>query len=214
MNLLHRYLELLIAHFGPQNWWPADTPFEVMVGAILTQNTAWGNVEKAIESLKKQNLLEPHALASLPSERLEEIIKPTGYYRQKTKKLKSLLGWLVARCDGSVEELKRLSAEKLRGELLGLWGIGPETADSILCYALGKPVFVVDAYTVRVWSRHGLIEEGTDYATVQVLAQKQLPDDTAVLNEAHALFVAVGKHYCRKAKPLCEECPLYEMLPL
>jgi endonuclease-3 related protein len=201
-------VDRLLAHFGPRHWWPAESPFEVMIGAVLTQNTAWGNVEKAISNLKAEKLLNPTVLAELPSEKLQELIKPTGYFRQKERKLRALLEWFIDRYDGSIDALRKVDAEKLRRELLGLWGIGPETADSILCYAVGAPVFVVDAYTVRVLARHGLVPPEADYETVQEPAHSQLPRDTAYLNEAHALFVAVGKRFCRRRLPLCTECPL------
>lgn len=213
MPNLRGYIDLLLSHFGPQHWWPAESPFEVMVGAVLTQNTAWGNVERAIANLKAAGLLEPPALAAVSEERLRDLIRPAGYFRQKARKLSALLEWFVGNYGGSIEKLRKQSQEQLREELLEIWGIGPETADSILCYALGFPVFVVDEYTTRVLSRHGLIPSGAGYDTVQELAYEQLPRDTEYLNEAHALFVAVGKNFCRPRTPQCIPCPLRGLLP-
>ncbi len=202
----------LLDHFGPQEWWPAKTPFEVMLGAVLTQNTAWRNVELAIRNLRKAGALNPSSLASLPQYRIKELIRPTGYFHQKARKLRTLLEWFIERYDGSIEQLRKLDQQQLRGELLSLWGIGPETADSILLYALSFPAFVVDAYTIRVLVRHDLVPSDAGYDEVQRLASRQLPADEKYLNEAHALFVAVGKKYCKRKQPLCENCPLKALL--
>ncbi|HUX07084.1 MAG TPA: hypothetical protein VMX35_07180 [Acidobacteriota bacterium] len=210
---LRDYVERLLAHFGPRHWWPAETPFEVMVGAVLTQNTAWTNVERAIDNLRRSNALTPEGLSSLSTEEMQEAIRPSGYFRQKEKKLRALLKWLLGRHGGDIEKLRAGETDGLRRELLELWGVGKETADSILCYALTKPVFVVDAYTIRVLSRHGVVRRGATYDEVQESAHASLPRDTAYLNEAHALFVALGKEFCLSRSPRCAGCPLEELLP-
>ena len=207
------YVERLSAHYGARHWWPAETPFEVMVGAVLTQNTAWTNVERAIDNLRQRDALTPEGMSSLSTEELQEAIRPSGYFRQKEKKLRALLKWLQGGHEGDIEKLRKGETDVLREELLGLWGVGKETADSILCYALGKPVFVVDAYTIRVLSRHGVVRRGATYDEVQSLAHEKLPRDTAYLNEAHALFVAVGKEFCLSRAPRCAGCPLEGLLP-
>ena len=203
----------LLKAFGPQHWWPGDSPFEVMVGAVLTQNTNWQNVEKAIANLRQSDLLEPRALYDVPVEELEELIRPAGYYRVKARRLRSLLEFLIHRYDGSLEAMFSTSLDTLREELLGVHGIGPETADSILLYAGGLPAFVVDAYTYRIFSRHGWIGFDTDYHAIQEYIQSGLADDAALFNEYHALLVHLGKHYCRKRGPKCAACPLRELLP-
>jgi endonuclease-3 related protein len=206
------YRQLLDA-FGPQNWWPGDTHFEMMVGAILVQNTNWQNVERAIGNLRAADLLAPDALYDVPQEELEELIRPAGYYRIKAKRLRSLLKFLVERYDGSIEAMFHTPLEKLRQELLGIHGVGPETADSILLYAGGLPTFVVDAYTYRIFSRHGWIDPESDYHQIQEFFHDHLPADAPMFNEFHALLVHAGKHHCKKAVPLCEMCPLKSMLP-
>lgn len=203
----------LFAALGPQHWWPAQSPFEVIVGAVLVQNTSWQNVEKAIDQLRRADLLEPHALADVPPEELEELIRPAGYFRIKARRLRSLLAFLVARYDGSLEAMFKMDLSALREELLCVHGVGPETADSILLYAGGLPVFVVDTYTHRVLARHGWIGFDADYHVIQDHFHDNLPQDAAMYNEYHALLVRVGKEYCRKKNPKCEECPLAELLP-
>lgn len=202
----------LFGAFGPQFWWPGDTPFEVMVGAVLTQNTAWANVEKAIANLKAAGLLSPRRLAAVPAERLAEHIRPSGYYNIKTKRLRSLLEFLETRYQGSTARMAREEPAVLRRGLLTVNGIGQETADSILLYAAARPYFVVDAYTLRVFSRHGLVREGADYAEVQRLFMENLPHDAALFNEYHALIVRLGKEYCKKTRPRCDQCPLKNFL--
>ena len=199
--------------FGPQHWWPGQSPFEVLIGAVLTQNTSWRNVERAIDNLRQADLLEPHALYRVPAEELEGLIQPAGYFRVKTRRLRSLLKFLVERYDGSVDAMFRTELPQLREQLLGIHGIGPETADSILLYAGGLPSFVVDAYTHRVLARHGWIGFDADYHEIQDYFEGELPQDAAVYNEYHALLVRLGKDYCRKSSPKCAECPLREMLP-
>lgn len=205
-TLQHIY-DALFEQYGPQHWWPGDTPFEIAVGAILTQNTNWSNVEKAINNIKRANALEARILDSLSPEKLEALIRPAGYYRVKTKRLKHFLTWLVENGDGKLANLAGHNTYDLRAELLAINGIGPETADSILLYALNRPTFVVDTYTARMATRHGLIEPPFDYHELQDLFQSNLPQDTQFFNEYHALIVRIGKNFC-KPKPKCQNCPL------
>lgn len=198
----------LYAHFGPRHWWPADTPWEVIVGAILTQGVAWRNVERAITSLKTADLLDPAAIHAAPVEEIAVLIRPAGYYRQKAKKLKAFAAHLAERYGGSLEEMFRRPLDRLRPELLGLYGLGPETADSILLYAGGYPVFVIDAYTLRIGARLGLFSPETSYVAAQVLFMSALPPDAALYNEFHAQIDALGHHLCRKRAPRCGQCPL------
>lgn len=197
----------LFAAFGPQNWWPGDTPFEIAVGAILTQNTNWGNVERAIANLKREHLLSFHKLSALPDADMADYIRPAGYFNVKTKRLKAFLAYLQGRHGGSMTRMKKHDLSVLRPELLGVNGIGPETADSILLYALDKPTFVIDAYTRRVLSRHGILEFEKDYHAYQALFHAALPREVQLYNEYHALFVRIGKEFC-KPSPKCESCPL------
>lgn len=212
-RLIDIYDRLLMA-YGRQDWWPGETPFEVMVGAILTQNTAWTNVERAIDNLKEAELLEPHPLYELAEEELAELIRPAGYFRVKAKRLRNLLALLVEQYDGSVEAMAKTDLPTLREELLSVNGVGPETADSILLYAFEKPSFVIDAYTYRVLTRHGLIGFDANYHAMQACFEEQLPSDVAMFNEYHALLVTVGKRHCSKRNPKCESCPLRELLPV
>jgi endonuclease III related protein len=208
-EVYHRLYEA----FGPQHWWPGETAFEMMVGAILTQNTSWQNVERAIDNLRRADLLEPHALYEVPVEELEELIQPAGYFRVKAQRLWSLLKFLVERYDGSLEAMFATSLPELRQQLLDVHGVGPETADSILLYAGKLPSFVVDTYTHREFSRHGWIGFDADYHEIQDSIQSELPQDVQLYNEFHALLVRLGKDYCRKSNPRCAECPLRELLP-
>lgn len=198
--------------FGPQNWWPAESAFEVIVGAILVQNTAWKNVEKAIENLRQADLLSAERLYELPASELEELIRPAGYYRMKTQRLRNFLDYLFQQYDGCLNTLLQVDTETLRLELLEINGIGPETADSILLYAAERPVFVVDTYTQRVLKRHGWIEYEADYGVTQEHFQSHLEPNAELYNEFHALLVRLGHLYCRKT-PRCDECPLQEWLP-
>ncbi len=199
--------------FGPQHWWPGDTPFEVIVGAVLTQNTAWGNVEKAIVQLKRDGLLTPSRLERVPVQRLAAAIRPSGYFNVKARRLKHLLRFVRTTYGGSLKRMFEDDPADLRSSLLGVNGIGPETADSILLYAGGIPLFVVDAYTKRVFGRHGFVDAGADYAEVQRLFMEHLPRKRPLYNEYHALIVKTGKEYCRKSKPACSNCPLGPLLP-
>ena len=209
-----RYLKeiykLLVRAFGPQHWWPGDTPFEVAVGAILTQNTNWGNVEKAINNLKKSRALSAKALYKIQDKRLASLIRPAGYYNIKSKRIKAFLKFLTNHYRGSMKTMGTQETGDLRQQLLDVHGIGPETADSILLYALEKPVFVIDAYTKRVLERHNIVSKKATYHEMQELFHKNLSMDTQRFNEYHALFVKVGKDHCRP-KPKCEGCPLEQL---
>ncbi len=204
---LLKIFQKMYDHFGPLNWWPGDSPFEIMIGAILTQNTSWTNVERAIENLKRENLLDPYKLLSLPDERLRELIRPSGFFNVKTKRLKNFLNFFISEYEGNVEKMKKESLWLLRKKLLDVDGIGKETADSILLYALEKPIFVVDAYTKRIFGRHNIIPPTRDYDEIQKFFMKNLPEDVGLYNEYHAQIVLTGKTYCKK-KPLCDNCPL------
>lgn len=198
----------LYSYFGPQHWWPGETPFEVIIGAILTQNTNWLNVEKAIDNLKKYKLLKPHTLYKLSHKRLASLIRSAGYYNIKAKRLKNFLRFFIKYYNGSIKKMSEGDNGSLRQELLSVKGIGPETADSILLYALAKPVFVVDAYTKRIFSRHRLILEDANYDKIQNLFMSNLKPDAKLFSEYHALLVKLGKEFCAKNKPKCKVCPL------
>ncbi len=197
--------------FGPQHWWPGDTPFEIAVGAVLTQNTNWGNVEKAINNLKKAKALNAKALHKMPVKKLAQLIRPAGYFNVKAKRLKSFIDFLISNYQGSMQRLKRDDIDSLRHKLLDVNGVGPETADSILLYALDKPIFVIDAYTKRALSRHKILKYDEPYEKFQQLFHSSLKRDLKLFNEYHALFVRLGKTFC-KIKPVCEECPLFPVL--
>jgi endonuclease-3 related protein len=206
-KILAEMYERLIRAVGPRHWWPGDSPFEVIVGAILTQNTSWANVEKAIANLKKAGLLSPQGVRGVPLDDLAQVIKPSGFYRVKAIRLKRFIDFFFREFGGDMARMRSGDLDALRKGLLGVHGIGPETADSIILYALGRPIFVVDAYTRRVFSRHNLISEKWSYECVQRMAMDELARDVAVYNEFHALLVFVGKHWCKKA-PRCGGCPL------
>lgn len=206
LNAIYRRL---YKKFGPQHWWPAVTPLEVMVGAVLTQNTSWANVERAISRLKKARCLTLSSLHRIKERELARLIRPAGYYNLKARRLKNLVGFLKKGYRGDINRMRRRETCLLRDELLSVNGIGPETADSILLYALGKPVFVVDAYTKRVVGRHRLLKgQDLDYERVQRLFMRHLPCAPGLFNEYHALLVSLGKEFCRKTKPRCSLCPL------
>ena len=206
-RLLMNIYRKLYKAYGPRNWWPGETSFEVMVGAILTQNTSWRNVEKAIQRLKEDGMLNPEGIHRLKKTELAPLIRSSGYYRIKADRLKSFIDFLFEEYGGDIKRMKRERLATLREKLLGVKGIGPETADSILLYGLEKPIFVVDAYTKRILSRHGLISEKASYEEVQKLFMEHLPPDEKLFNEYHALFVHLGKTLCKK-KPQCYICPL------
>lgn len=198
--------------FGPQGWWPGETAFEVAVGAILTQNTNWQNVEKAIVGLKEAGALSPSGMKRLPLSRLAGLIRPAGYYNVKAERLKNFLRYLDDRHGLDMAALGKAPGRQLREELLSINGIGPETADSILLYGCGKPFFVIDTYTRRMGSRHGLCQPGDSYAMVQEIFAGSLPDSVELYKEYHALIVRLGKVRCRPSNPRCEGCPLEPML--
>ncbi len=197
----------LYSHFGPQHWWPGNTMIEISVGAILTQNTAWSNVEKAIRNLKRGNKLSIKALDKISSAECAEIIRPAGYFNVKSRRLKNFITMLKKEFSGSIKRMSRLNIEQAREKLLNVNGIGRETADSILLYALEKPVFVIDAYTRRILSRHDCIQGDEDYDVLRQMFERFLKKDVQLYNEYHALIVMTGKHFC-KPQPRCEECPL------
>lgn len=201
------YRRLMVA-FGPQGWWPGRTVFEIAVGAILTQNTNWANVEKAVGNLRSAGALSPRAMSVLHHRRLSSLIRPSGYYNVKARRLTSFLRYLGERHGLNMKSLLDTPTEPLRRELLEVEGIGPETADSILLYAAGRPVFVVDAYTRRVFSRHNLIDAKVSYHDLQDFFHRSLPRDVDLFNEYHALIVRLGKDMCRPKMPRCGECPL------
>ena len=211
-QLLDYYDALFRAH-GPQHWWPGRTRFEVIVGAILTQNTTWSNVERAIRALRREKLLHPNAIEKISTERLAQLIRSSGYFRQKARKLKEFVQFLRDRHQGSLDKLFAAPTAELREQLLAVHGIGPETADSILLYAGGHPVFVVDAYTRRILERHGLVHPRASYEEIRSLFEQNLPADSSLYNEYHALIVHTGKHFCQKRQPDCEHCSLRRFLP-
>lgn len=206
-SALLKIYKALYTHYGPRHWWPGETPFEVIVGAILTQNTSWKNVEKAIAHLKSKRRLTPRRLLQLSHSRLASLIRPAGYFNVKARRLKNFLKFLDERYRGSLEEMFRTPLSRLREELLGVNGIGPETADSILLYAAQKPSFVVDAYTRRVFSRHRYLKGDESYSEVQALLAGLLPKSLPLYNDYHAQIVEVGKDYCKRI-PRCDSCPL------
>lgn len=206
---LNRIYKRLYSVFGAQHWWPADSAFEVIIGAILTQNTNWGNVEKAIALLKAKKLLSPQKLYRLGPKKLAALIRSAGYYNIKAARIKSFLKFFFDHYAGEIKSLAKADSADLRKQLLAVNGIGEETADSILLYALNKPVFVVDAYTRRIFARHKLIKEGTEYSGVQDIFMRNLKKDAKLFNEYHALLVKLAKDYCHKQNPKCGICPLY-----
>ncbi len=211
--ILPQFYETLATALGPMHWWPARTPFEVIVGAILTQNTAWVNVQRAIANLRRERLLTPRALERVGQGKLSRLVRPSGYFRQKAKKLKAFVRFLRSDFAGSLARMLRIPTAELRERLLAVHGIGPETADSILLYAGNQPVFVVDAYTQRILFRHGLLGEKAGYEEARQLFEGSLPRDAKLFNEFHALLVKVGKNWCRPQQPRCEQCPLGPYLP-
>ncbi len=198
--------DILFRYYGPQHWWPADTPFEVMIGAILTQNTAWSNVEKAIANLREQRCLEPQSIIDTPVERLAEWIRPSGYFNIKAKRLQNFCRWYLQQ--RGWEKLSLRNTGELRRALLSVNGIGPETADDILLYAFERPVFVIDAYTRRLFSRLGVIEGNESYEELRTRFETELgTDDPQLFNEYHALIVRHAKEACSK-RPACHRCCL------
>ncbi|MDR0826415.1 MAG: endonuclease III domain-containing protein [Desulfovibrio sp.] len=218
-NRLMSLFSAMLAHFGPLRWWPGDSPFEIAVGAVLTQNTAWRNVEKAIAGLREKKALRPDILYSMSPAELEELLRPSGFFRLKTRRLRALLeylrsypGWDASPGNADLNFLRGADLSVLREELLAVRGIGPETADSILLYALDLPTFVVDAYTMRIFSRHGIFPPDIPYDEAREYFMDRLPQDVALYNEFHALIVRTGNTFCKKSRPLCANCPLAEFL--
>ncbi len=209
---LLEYYEAMAAHYGPTRWWPGDSVFEVAIGAILTQNTAWTNVERAIANLKAGHLLSPRALAAASDDTLHQALRPSGYFRQKTERVRLFSEHLLTSHRGSMRQMAKRPLAELRAELLGLKGIGPETADDILLYACAKPVFVVDAYTRRIFSRHGLVGASTGYEPLRAYFETRLQPEVSLFKEYHGLIVWTAKDFCRTV-PRCAECPLQSLLP-
>ena len=210
-----RFLEIynsLFDYFGPQGWWPSESALEMVVGAVLTQNTNWKNVRKALENLKKSDMLQLETLVTLSPEELANYIRPAGYYNLKAKRLLNLLAMIVREYDGSFDTLIEDDLDSCRQKLLQVNGVGEETADSILLYVGCQPIFVVDAYTHRVFSRHNLLPEETSYQEIQECFMDNLPADAGLFNEYHALIVKVAKEFCKRKNPLCHQCPLQKFL--
>ena len=204
---LLKIYKILLKEYGPQEWWPADSPFEVMVGAVLTQNTNWINVSRAVDNLKKKDLICPHKIAVISKQKLISAIRQSGFYNQKAEYLKGLSRYIIKKYSGDIEEMARVDTTILRNELLAIKGLGPETVDSILLYVLNKPVFVIDAYTRRIFGRHGIKIKESDYSSWQISFESQLPKDRKLFNDYHALIVRLAKEKCRK-KPDCQGCPM------
>ena len=211
-RILHQIYHRLFDCYGPQHWWPGDGPFEMMVGAILTQSAAWTNVEKSLSNLKNSRALSPSAIRNLPQEKLAGLIRSCGYFNMKAVKLKALADWFGRSYDDSLEKMMTVDTWVLREELMGVHGVGEETADSILLYAVNKPVFVIDAYTRRILTRLGLSPSKDNYPAFQALFMDNLPADEKLFNEYHALLVRHGKEVCKKS-PLCSDCCLRHLCP-
>jgi endonuclease III related protein len=205
---LDEYFNSLFTELGPQHWWPGETPFEVIVGTILTQNTSWKNVELALGNLRNEGLLTVVGIERVNQRHLASLLRPAGYFRQKARKLKAFVQFLRAEYAGSLRRMFATPTSELREKLLGVWGIGPETADAILLYGGQHPVFVVDAYTKRLFARHSWTGEKAKYEDVRWMVERQFPGDAKRFNELHALIVHTGKTWCRPKEPLCGECPL------
>ncbi len=213
MTPIRRFYDLLFDRYGDLEWWPGETPFEIMIGAILTQNTNWKNVEKALDNLDELGLLSPEILLTADSDTVRTAIKPSGYFNQKTLKLARFMDWFDRTADCDIDRLSEYSTQELRQGLLSIKGIGPETADDILLYALERPVFVVDAYTFRIAFRHGWTPYGIGYQELSQLFADSIEEDIELYKNYHALIVETGKTYCKKKKPLCENCPGRKLLP-
>ena len=213
LPILGTYYDALFQAYGEQHWWPGETAFEVVLGAILVQNTSWVNAARAIANLRGAGLMTPTALAKTSRGKLARLIRPSGYFRQKARKVQKFLGFLRRKYQGSLEVMFRTPTARLREELLGVHGIGPETADSILLYAGKHAVFVVDAYTRRIMKRHGLTHGGESYEELRGLFERSLPNDVSLFNEYHALIVHIGKKYCRSREARCTNCALRAFLP-
>jgi len=210
---LKQYFNALFKAYGPQHWWPGRSRFEIIVGAILTQSTSWTNVEAAIRNLRSERLLTPAEIQRVPIAKLARLIRPSGYFRQKAKKLKALTSFLFEAYGGSLTRMFRTPTSTLRSQLLAVHGIGPETADSILLYGGNHPVFVIDTYARRILERHHLASPRQPYEELRSLFESSLPSNPQLFNEYHALIVETGKRFCRKSEALCSECPLKPFLP-
>ncbi|MFH1403546.1 MAG: endonuclease III domain-containing protein [Candidatus Altiarchaeota archaeon] len=209
-NRLEETYSRLYESFGPQGWWPAEDRFEVIVGAILTQSTSWSNVEKAIGSMRDDRVLSPEGIRKADSVRLSGLIRSSLYHNAKARKLKAFVEFMDREYGGSMEAMMREDAGSLRPRLLSVWGVGPETADSIMLYALDMPSFVVDAYTRRIFSRLGLFSDDADYGFMKRFFEDNMDRDVGLYKEYHALIVELGKRFCRKSRPLCGGCPLHD----
>ncbi|KUG03550.1 endonuclease iii [hydrocarbon metagenome] len=199
---------MLFRHYGPRGWWPGESRLEIIVGAILTQAVAWKNVEKAIHNLKMEKVLAFQPLLNMPEEDLATLIKPALYNRQKAKKIKAMMNFIAKEYNGELDFMFKSTLPDLREKLLGIWGIGPETADSILLYAGNMPIFVVDAYTIRIFSRLGMVDENISYQQMQNFMHENVESDIYIYNEYHALLVALGADCCRKKNADCLLCPI------
>jgi endonuclease-3 related protein len=208
-NKLLSLHNVLLKFYGPLHWWPGETELEIIVGAILTQNTNWQNVSKALEKIKAEGLLEVEELFHVDEQYLAKLIKSCGYYNLKARRLKNFINFFYQKYGGSLEKLFNRDWHIIREELLAINGIGPETADSILLYAGGKAVFVVDAYTSRIFKRHGYFSDNEDYERIQQFFMQYLPPEPSLYNEFHAQLVMVGKNYCKRNNPACQACPLF-----
>lgn len=206
-SFLFRIFRILLDTYGKRNWWPGESVFEVMVGCILTQNTSWKNVEKAISRMKEKGLIDLQKLKSIDLKELSETIRPSGFYSLKAKRLKALVNFVLSEFSGDIDAMKRMETKVLRKKLLEISGVGPETADSILLYALEKPIFVIDAYTRRFLNNHGLYDGNAKYEEIQGFFMDNLPRDVYVYNEFHALIVYLAQVRCKKI-PICHGCPL------
>ena len=205
---INKVYEIIYKEFGPQDWWPGDSKIEIIVGAILTQAVSWSNVEKAISNLKENNILSIQKLDEIDQNKLAQLIKPSGYYNMKARKLKSFVQYIKENYNASLNNFSEGKPEQKRSELLEIYGIGPETADSILLYAFDKPVFVIDTYTKRILSRIGYIKENISYDKLQNKIAENLEEDHNLYNEYHALLVKLAKENCFKSSPLCIDCPI------
>lgn len=210
---MKRYYDRLLGQLGPQDWWPGRTRLEIILGAILTQNTAWANAARAIRQLRRKGLLNLQRLRATPGRALAAHVRSAGFYRQKARTIRTFVQWLEDRYGGSLAALFARPAAELRSELLALRGLGPETVDSILLYAGRRPLFVADAYARRIFSRHALVPAGISYARLQEFMHQHLPADHRLFNEFHALLVEVGKRWCKRRAPRCQDCVLREFLP-
>ena len=205
---LMQIYQTLLEHFGSRGWWPADSRLEVIFGAVLTQAVAWKNVTRAIGNLKSAHLIDITAILNINEEDLAQYIKPALYHRQKARKLKALMTFIATEYNGDLDLMFTEPLPLLRKKLLAVWGIGPETADSILLYAGDKTIFVVDTYTKRIFYRLGMVDENISYQEMQEYLQHHVPSDSYIYNEYHALLVGLGANYCKKSRPLCNQCPL------